>query len=388
MHLKLLTKYTLIVLLVFSACSGIKIEQEVKIAPGDWVMAGGSPQQNNVSSYTLAPPLALMWDYNVEGGVGPAGICIADAVLFVNALQGEMFTFDVSTGGKIGNVKFLGKDASTAPLIMGNDIIVSYAGDNKYSLASYNLRQGEIKWRKNFGYIQTSPILQDNYVYFGSLNGVQYKVEAATGKMEWRFETKSPIHSTCALWEDNVIFGNDKGFIYCLGTTDGSERWKIETAMPVYSTPMTDEGRAYLGCDDSTYYCINISDGSVIWKNNLKTKMIAGSALYEKENIITCGIDGAVYSLNKVDGTIKWKFSTRGAITSSPVVSGSYIYCASYDGYVYCLDAATGTQLWSHELQNKVKTSPVVWKDYLFVAGDDVVYCFTNKPIIKSDKKN
>src|SRR4030095_14173209 len=108
--------------IVFSACSGIKIEQKVNISAGDWLMAGGSPQQQNVSAYTLAPPLALLWEYNIEGGVGTAGVCIADAVLFVNGLQGEMFTFDVTTGGKLGNVKFLGKDASTAPLIMGNDI--------------------------------------------------------------------------------------------------------------------------------------------------------------------------------------------------------------------------------------------------------------------------
>lgn len=391
MKLGFLIKYSILALLVtygcfvISSCSGIKVEQDVKISSGDWLMAGGSPEQQHISAYTLTPPLALVWDYNLEGGVGSEGICIADAVLFVNGLQGEMFTFDVATGGKIGNIKFLGKDASTAPLIMGNDIIVSYAGDNKYSLASYNISVGQINWRKNFGYIQTSPILKDNHIYFGNLNGSQYKVEASTGKRVWKFETKSPIHSTCALTGNNVIFGNDKGIIYCLNTTDGSEKWKLDTKLPIISTPMINEGIIYIGGDDSIFCAINISDGSIVWKNNLKTKIIAGSALFQNEQIVFGCVDGSICSLNKSDGTVKWKFSTKGTVSSTPVISGSFIYCTSYDSYVYCLDAYTGNMLWNWPLENKSKTTPIVWKDYLFVAADDIIYCFTNKPIIKKE---
>jgi outer membrane protein assembly factor BamB len=381
--------FTLLIIsasIVLPSCTGIKVEQDVKISPGDWVMAGGSPEQQHNSAYTLTPPLALMWDYNTEGGVGPSGICIADAVLFVNGLQGEMFTFDVATGGKIGNIKFLGKDASTAPLIMGNDVIVSYAGDNKYSLASYNISAGQINWRKNFGYVQTSPILKDGHVYFGSLGGTQYKAESSTGKRIWKHETKSPIHSTCAVTDESVIFGNDAGNIYCLNTTDGSEKWKIETKIPVTSTPMTNEGIAYIGGGDSNFYAINISSGSVLWKNNLKTKLIGGSALFQNEQIVLGCVDGSIYSLNIADGTIKWKYSTRGTVISTPVISGSFIYVTSYDSYVYCLDGYTGNMLWSWQLENKSKTTPIVWKDYLFVAADDIVYCFTNKPTIEKKK--
>jgi outer membrane protein assembly factor BamB len=390
MKFKFLINSAFLLLVALYGCSGIKVDQKINISQGDWVMSGGSPDQQNVSAYSLAPPLALVWEYNIEGGVGPAGICAVDAVLFVNALQGELFTFDIATGGKIGNIKFLGKDVSTAPLVMGNDVILSYAGDNKYSLASYSLSRGEINWRKNYAYVQTSPVLKDNFIYFGNLKGSQYKVEAATGIMVWKFDSKSPIHSTCAGWEDNVIFGNDKGGIYCLNTENGSQKWKVEISAPVYSSPMIDNGMAYLGCDDSNYYCINISDGNVLWKNNLKTKIISGSALYEKKNIIISCVDGSVYSLNAATGSIEWKFSSRGAVTSAPVVSGSYIYFASYDSFVYCLNAVNGDLVWSHRLDNKSRTSPIVWKDYLFAAADDIVYCFTNKPVTNnnSEKKN
>ncbi|MCC7158355.1 MAG: PQQ-binding-like beta-propeller repeat protein [Ignavibacteria bacterium] len=378
------TNFILVILLILLAgCSGIRVEKSINVSPEDWIMAGGSSLQQNISGYTLEPPLNLMWDYNIEGGVGPAGITSTDAVVFVNALQGEMFTFDVATGGKIGNIKFLGKDASTAPLVLGNDVIVSFAGDKKYSLVSYDLSEGNINWRKKYGDIQTSPILKNGYVYFGSLNGNLYKVDITTGLKSWKFDSKAPIHSTCAVGTEKVIFGNDAGTLYCLNTATGDKLWEFKTGGPVISTPMIKDGYVFIGGDDSNYCVIGLDSGTARWKQNMHSKMISGSALYQDSNAIFGCVDGSIYSLKIEDGTINWKYSTKGAIISTPVVSGNLVYCSSYDGFIYSLDADDGRLLWSYELENKVRTSPVIWKDYLFVAADEIVYCFTSKIVEK-----
>lgn len=376
----------ILVFFLIAGCSSIKIEKDVKIAPGDWVMAGGSPEQQHISGYSLAPPVFLLWDYDIEGGVGPSGIAVADAVLFVNALQGEMFTFDITTGGKIGNIKFLGKDASTSPLVLGNDVISAFAGDKSRSLISYDISLGKINWGMNYGDIQTSPVLEDGYVFFGNLKGNQYKVDVSTGKREWKFNSGSPIHSTCAIAEGLVVFGNDKGSIRALNIADGKEVWKLETGAPVISTPMISKGYVYLGGNDSNYRAIKLSDGSAVWMNNFHTKIIGGSTLYfnpatGSEQVIFGCVDGNIYSVNIDKGTIAWIFRTKGTVSSTPVVSGKYIYCTSYDSYVYALDANTGDMIWNYQLENKIRTTPIVWKDYLFVASDDIVYCFTGKTI-------
>jgi eukaryotic-like serine/threonine-protein kinase len=378
-----LRKYLFVFTIFLTACSGLQVDKSITVNPDDWVMAGGTADQRHVSRYDLVPPLKLAWDYNLEGGVGPAGITSSDAVVFVNALQGEMFTFDVSSGGKIGNLKFLGKDASTAPLILGKDVIVTYAGDKKYSLASYSLFHGKINWRKNFGDVQTSPILKDGYIYFGSLNGSLYKVDITGGTRQWRFNSKAPIHSTCAVKYDNVVFGNDKGSIFCVNSDNGEKTWEFNTGGPVISTPMIEDETVYIGGDDSVYYAININDGSLKWKNNLHTKMIGGSASYADSLVITGCVDGNVYCLNKNTGLVKWKYLTGGTIASSPVVSGEFVYVGSYDSYIYALSANTGSLLWRYELENKVKTTPVIWKEFLFAAADEVLYCFTSKSIEK-----
>ncbi|HWA06371.1 MAG TPA: PQQ-binding-like beta-propeller repeat protein [Ignavibacteria bacterium] len=370
------------VLLYISGCSGITVDKVIKVDQDDWTMSGGSPQQQHASKYVLAPPLNLMWDYNIEGGVGPSGITASDAVVFVNALQGELFTFDVNSGGKIGNLKFLGKDCSTAPLILGKDVVFTYAGDKKYSIASYDLIQGKINWRKNYGDIQTSPVLYEGYVYFGSLNGNFYKIELNSGKMVWKFSSKGQIHSTCAIKGSIAVFGNDKGYIYGIDIKSGTEVWKAETEMPVISAPLINNDVVYIGCNDSNYYALSLDSGLVMWKINLHSKLIGGSAIDAGGNLVTGAVDGSVYSISSA-GEINWKAVTYGSVISSPVVSGNYVYVSSYDSYIYSLDAANGTVLWKSMLENKVKTTPVIWKEYLFVAADEIVYCFTSKNVEK-----
>ncbi|MEO8512172.1 MAG: PQQ-binding-like beta-propeller repeat protein [Ignavibacteria bacterium] len=389
MIVKVLGKGTILILIVlsvcmfFPSCSGITVDKEIKVSQDDWVMSGGSPEQQHVSKYTLAPPLNLMWDYNIEGGVGPNGITASDAVVFVNALQGELFTFDVKTGGKIGNLKFLGKDCSTAPLIIGNDVILTYAGDKNFSLASYDISQGKINWRKNYGDIQTSPILKDGYIYFSGLNGYFYKVDKNTGAKIWKLNTKGQVHSTCAIGDGIAVLGNDKGFIIGVDINTGAEKWKVETGQPVISTLMIYGEHVYIGANDSNYYKIGLMDGAISWKVNLHTKIIGGAAIDINGNIITGCVDGSIYSLSNALGEVNWKTQTNGTIISSPIISGNFIYVSSYDSYIYSLDVTTGKILWSNLLENKVKTTPVIWKDYLFVAADEIVYCFTNKPIEK-----
>jgi outer membrane protein assembly factor BamB len=365
------------------ACSTISLNQKIELSPSDWTMAGGSPQQQNVSTSVLEPPLNMLWRYNCDAGVGYSAISAADAIVFTNTLQGEMICLDITTGGKLGQISFLGKEANTTPLINDNKIINAYAGDNKYSLCSYNLLVGEINWRANFGFIETSPVVYENYIYVGSLDGKSYKIDKSNGKEIWSFDAGTAIHSTCAITKNRIVFGTDDGHIYCLNAGDGLLAWKYKTDNSVFSTPLIFENKIYIGSYDSNYYCISLDSGNVSWKQDLSTKVFTGSALY-KNFLIFGGVDGNLYCLNAKDGLQLWKYQTKGVIVSTPMVSGENVYFTSYDWYLYCLNCIDGKLKWSYQLDGKPRTSPVIWGDYLFTASDFYLYCFTpQKNIIK-----
>jgi len=372
--------FALLGILIIS-CSGVKLSQKIEISEGDWLMAGGTPEQKNVSYYELTPPLIKMWERDIEAGVSYSGIAVSDAVVFVNSLAGEMVCIDVSTGGKIGSLGFLGKDASSTPVLIGDNVIVTYAGDDKFSVTAYNITEGERIWRKNFGYIQTSPVYKDGSIYFGTLKGYLNKVGSDSGNVKWKYPVNEPIHSTCAISGNKILFGTDRGSFCCVNSVDGAELWKIKFNAPVFSTPLASGEMIYFGSDDSNYYAVNVNDGSIKWNKNFKTKIIGGSTLFDSSTVIFGGVDGVFYALDIFSGAVKWSFKTKGTITSSPMTSGKYVYCTSFDSYVYCLEGSTGSVIWKYEMGNKSRTTPIVWKDYLFVAADLSIYCFTNRKI-------
>jgi hypothetical protein len=69
-----------------------------------------------------------------------------------------MYCLDIATGGKIGQVNFLEK-MQVPHHCLGNDVIVTFAGDKYYSL--HNLVAGIIGER--LGDIQ--PPTKDDYIY-------------------------------------------------------------------------------------------------------------------------------------------------------------------------------------------------------------------------------
>ena len=239
--------------ILISGCTGIALNQKLVNKEGDWLTAGGSEKHQNVSYYSLAPQLDLKWSYDIDGGAGYSAIAITDAVVFVNSLAGDMFSFDISTGSKLGRVPILGKEANSTPLIIDNNVIFSYAGDNSYSLGSYDLQTGLTKWRIDLDYLQTSPVAKDGFVYVGSLNGFFYKVNIASDSIFWKFDAGSQIHSTCAIEGDRAVFGADNGMIYCLNLGDGSVAWKFKTGAPVVAMPTIFENKIYVGSYDTNY---------------------------------------------------------------------------------------------------------------------------------------
>jgi eukaryotic-like serine/threonine-protein kinase len=375
-------KNILFILLLFLAgCSGINLNQKIIPTQDDWIMAGNDSKQQNISFSALDTPLNFLWSYNPDAGIGQQTISVSDAIVFFNTLQGEMYSLDLSSGSKIGQLNFLGKEGNTTPLIFYNKVILSYAADNKYSLTSYDMLNDQINWSNNLGDFQTSPVLYKDFIYLGSLNGKFYKINPVSGNVIWTFTAKSAIHSNCSVNNDNVVFGTDDGTIYCLNTNDGFQLWKFKTGLIVIASPMIFENSVYFGSCDSNYYSLNLTDGSLMWKKNISSKIITGSTLFQNKYAVFGSVDGYLYALSVADSSIVWKFLTKGTVSSTPISSGNNIFFSSLDMFLYCLDGNNGNLKWKYDLEWKSKTSPVVWGKYLLIASDHYVYCFTSNPV-------
>ncbi|MFC2016225.1 PQQ-binding-like beta-propeller repeat protein [Chloroflexota bacterium] len=70
-------------------------------------------------------------------------------------------------------------------------------------------------------------------------------------------------------------------------------------------------------------------------------------------------------------GTLKWVFSTGGAIHSSPAVVDDTIYVGSRDNKLYALDATTGTKRWEYKTDSWVESSPAIVNGVVYFGSND-----------------
>lgn len=349
----------------------------------DWTFAGGNKERTNVSKSKseLAPPFRLYWEFDADGGLAKNCLSVSDAILFASTLNGDVFAIDITSGRSLGRISTFGRSSYSTPLIYNNSIILASSDERTNYVFRYNLVQGLIKWKKNAGPVESSPVQDSNFVIVSSLNGKIYKLDIISGNLIWVTKPASKYHGSFytspTIYNDTIVAGNTDGCMYAFDLTYGKELWHFKTDASIYSDASYMNGNIYFGSDDKNFYCIN-SQGKLKWKKDLNTKFLSSPTFY-KGKVIVSGIDGYVYALDSSDGNIEWTFRTKGAIWASPLCHGDLIFIGSFDRYFYCINAEDGNVLWSHFCEGRIKTGAVIWKDYIFVGGDDkYIYCFSN----------
>ena len=111
-------------------------------------------------------------------------------------------------------------------------------------------------------------------------------------------------------------------------------------------------------------YTVTAEDGST------KRYVVKVVLLRANQKIYVGSSDGSVYAINAHNGTQIWKYTTGGAIQSSPLLSGNTIYIGSFDKYLYALDATTGAFKWKYLTNAPIRgESPVISNGVVFISS-------------------
>ena len=351
-----------------TSCATIRLERGIKIDEEDWTVLGANPQHTNQSPFRLSPPLELAWEYNTSGGFGRGSPVAVDSFIFVGTLQGKIHVVHAKTGNRLG-VLSVESAVVGAPLIDGITIITGSATGDQ-TLISYDYRNGIMRWTKELGGIESSPIRFGASLFVTSINGTLYCLEKRNGNELWRFVTGQPIRSSPATDGRIVVFGCDDGYLYALENETGKFLWKYKTEGGIYAAPSLSDGLVFFGSMDKTFYAVNLADGTLAWKY-LAGGQIYASPAFSEDLVFFGATDGTLSALRITDGSLVWQFRAASIINSSPVVSGEYVYVGSLDKHFYVLEAVTGDLKGKYEVTGRIKTSPIIWRGYLIVAAED-----------------
>lgn len=229
--------------------------------------------------------------------------------------------------------------------------------------------------------VYSSPAIVDSRVYFGSLDGTIYCLDASTGLQVWNHTTGGAVCSSPAVVGGEVYVGSADCHLYCVDASTGAEIWNYTVGDVVYSSPVVEGGRVYLGPDDGTVYCFDAFTGAQIWNYTTGGHVSCSPAAVDGKIYVGCSPGGnatylgAIYCFDAFTGAQIWNCTTGGSVFSSPAVVNDRVYVGS-DDVVYCLDASTGVMVWNYTAEGLVESSPAIAEGRVYVGSDDNrTYC-------------
>ena len=232
--------------------------------------------------------------------------------------------------------------------------------------------RGKKRWDvKTKGAVVASPVLVDRTLYVGSTDHVFYAIDAANGKIRWRYDAGSPIFATAAVAQGIVCFGAN-GRIIGLDAANGAFKWEHPAGGFFQSAAATDGDAFYLGGWDNTLYALDAATGRPRWtakmgrgpdgKFGIPYSPAASGPAVAGGRVLIAGLDGVLYALESRGGTPLWQIRAPqgsdpfGHSTIAAAANGQAVYLAGTgeQGTVYAIEGATGRVLWQSAIGQAV----------------------------------
>ncbi len=247
-----------------------------------------------------------------------------------------------------------------------------FVGSYDNNLWALNIENGQLRWKfPTDGGVATTPAIaeEENLVIAGSNDFSIYAVDIRSGRQSWKLTTQGPIRCSPTVAHGHVFFGSDDHKFYAVRVATGRAAWKYDAGSPIRSRPALTDEAIIFGTDLGDVFALDLS-GQLKWR--FKTKRAVMSSPVVHEGIVFFGSgDTHMYALEAKNGWSVWRYRTAKSVISSPTVANGNVYFGSVDGFVYALDASSGRERWKFKAGDQVTSSPAHFNGAIYIGGVD-----------------
>jgi outer membrane protein assembly factor BamB len=224
-------------------------------------------------------------------------------------------------------------------------------------LAALSMKNGRIMWTHAVPPgTESSPVVWNGDVYFGSQDGTVYALRAKTGHVVWTYHASGAVKAGPTIGDNGrLYFGDYAGRVYSLNARTGRPAWVVGTSGTqlgfgsgtFYSTPAVAFGRVYIGNTDNFMYSFSARTGQLAWRTGTGNYVYSSPAVANTPGlgptVYVGSYDGRMYALDARSGAVRWSHSTGGAIDGSPqIIGGDVFFSDLRTKATYAVDARTG----------------------------------------------
>ncbi len=277
----------------------------------------------------------FVWKYAADGGIVSRPVVYEGNLFFCSEDQ-RLHVINVHTG-KVAWTYFSNGSIYSSPRIADGHV---FFGSDDQDLHAVNITSGRAAWKfSTEAPIRSTPMIANEMIYFGNEAGTFYAVNFR-GEAKWRFQAKRAITSSPAMdpKAQVVYFTSLDGTLYALDARNGWAIWKFRLGKGSISSPAVADELVFVGAADGFIYCVDARTAREVWRFRTEDQVSSSPTVF-KDSLYCGSVDGAMYCLEYRSGRLRWKFESQGAITGSPVVFDDIAYFGSTDHHVYAVFA-------------------------------------------------
>ncbi len=270
---------------------------------------------------------------------------VADGKVFFGAGDGNVYAVNAATG--ILQWKFTTGDVVHAsPAVANGTVFIGSFDGNFYAIdAESGVRKWAFKGGTDPAYhnqvgFQSSAAVVDGTVYVGCRDAHVYALDAATGRKKWDYPTsKSWVNSTPAVRDGIVYVGtSDTARFMALDARSGRLRWVFDAKAYIFSSAALAGDLALIGSHNGKLYAVNARTGALVWEFQTEASKLDSMRLLNPDGSLRQEGFAPMFGDFQDMYVDFYRFTSIGAIMSSPAVDQGVVYVGSADGNLYALD--------------------------------------------------
>jgi outer membrane protein assembly factor BamB len=335
----------------------------------------------------LAALGGVKWKFNVHG-YAISSPAVVDGAAYVGSTDGHLYAIDTQSGQQKWTFATDARVTSSPAVMHGVVYFGSYDG-NFYAVDALS---GKLKWKYKtegekrfaashlhgsrpetevmpdpFDCFLSSPAISGGAVYFGSGDGNVYALDAATGKLNWKFHTGDVVHASPAIADGTLFIGSWDSFFYALDAATGAEKWRFKTGedrdthnqVGIQSSAAVADGTVYFGCRDSKLYAVDAKTGQKKWEfNNKGSWVIASPAVRDGKVYFGTSDSKLFYEVDAKTGAAIFSLNIGWPMFSSPALAGDMAYLGTQDGKLTAVDLKKQKPAWVFQTDGSRQNLP------------------------------
>lgn len=135
-------------------------------------------------------------------------------------------------------------------------------------------------------------------------------------------------------------------------------KWNFKEARLGFG-PVVDENNVYVAGVDGNIFSLNKITGAIVWENAITLEKdgksykfpAKGSPIIDESILYVSGTTGKIMAFEKASGTIVWQIETENYSPLS--IWKDFILMSTYEGNIVALDKRTGKTIWSYQLKGR-----------------------------------